>query len=71
MRAAGLVRIGGAKGRAKVALIDVKEAVPAFAPPAQGVEIPSDHAEGWSRRRPRPVAGVGERMIAAPIGETR
>ncbi len=34
MRLAGLVRIAGAKGRSKVALIDVKEGVPFLAPAA-------------------------------------
>jgi uncharacterized protein (DUF2252 family) len=70
LRLAGLVRVVGAKGRSKLALIDVKEAVPHLAPAAPGAAIPPDPAA-------RVVAGaralspaLGERMIAGRIGAT-
>ncbi|MCJ2138133.1 DUF2252 family protein [Methylobacterium sp. J-026] len=70
MRLAALVRIEGAQDRARVALIDVKEAVPHLAPLAPGATIPADPAH-------RVVAGaralspaLGERMIAGHIGAT-
>ena len=70
MRLAGLVRIAGAKGRSKVALIDVKEGVPFLAPAAPGVTIPEDHARRVVEGARALSPALGERMIAARIGET-
>ena len=70
MRLAGLVRIAGAKDRSKVALIDVKEAVPHLAPAAPGVTIPEDHARRVVEGARALSPALGERMIAAAIGET-
>ncbi|WP_449411700.1 DUF2252 family protein [Methylobacterium komagatae] len=70
MRLAGLVRISGAKDRAKVALIDVKEGVPYLAPAASGVTIPEDHAQRVVEGARALSPALGERMIAAHVGET-
>ncbi|WP_232631011.1 DUF2252 family protein [Methylobacterium sp. Leaf118] len=66
LRYAALVRIEG-DGKRRLALVDVKEAVPAAAPPAPGVRMPDDPAE-------RVVAGaralsphLGERMLPARL----
>ena len=68
LRFAALVAIGGTKKRSShLALIDLKEAVPAAAPAAQGAAMPTDHAE-------RVVAGaralspnLGDRMLATRL----
>lgn len=68
LRFAALVGIGGSKKRpGALALVDLKEAVPAVAPKARGSRMPADHAE-------RVVAGaralspnLGERMLAARL----
>ena len=66
LRYAALVRIEEA-GKRRLALVDVKEAVPAAAPPAPGARMPDDAAE-------RVVAGaralspnLGERMLPARL----
>jgi uncharacterized protein (DUF2252 family) len=62
LRYAALVRVEGA-GKRRLALVDLKEAVEATAPPSPGAEMPADPAE-------RVVAGaralspnLGERML--------
>ncbi|MCJ2011564.1 DUF2252 family protein [Methylobacterium sp. J-076] len=70
LRLAGLVRIAGAKGRAKVALIDVKEAVPHLAPAAPGAPVPADPARRVVEGARALSPALGERMIAAHLGET-
>lgn len=68
LRYAALVGIGGSRKHPdQIALIDLKEATVAAAPPAPGVAIPDDHAE-------RVVAGacalspnLGERMLATTV----
>ncbi len=70
MRLAGLVRIAGAKDRAKVALIDVKEAVPYLAPPAPDATIPEDPARRVVEGARALSPALGERMIAAHMGDT-
>lgn len=68
LRFAALVGIGGTKkAPAALALIDLKEAVAALAPPARGAKVPEDQAE-------RVVAGaralspnLGERMLATHL----
>lgn len=69
LRIAGLVRIAGAKHRSKVALIDVKQAVPALAPAAPGAAIPADHGRRVVEGARVLSPALGERMIAAHIGE--
>lgn len=63
LRYAALVRIAEPKERTDLALVDLKQAVPAIAPAAPGAEMPADPAE-------RVVAGaralspnLGERML--------
>ena len=63
LRYAALVRIDAEEGKRRLALVDLKEAVAAAAPPAPGVRMPDDPAE-------RVVAGaralspnLGERML--------
>ncbi|MGZ3306582.1 MAG: DUF2252 family protein, partial [Asticcacaulis sp.] len=75
LRYAVLVAIGGGRGEARndnteYCLIDVKEAAKALAPRYPDVDMPRDNAE-------RVVAGawhispaLGERMVAARIGDT-
>ena len=67
-RAAALVRVGGPKARSKsLALIDIKEALPALAPHSKSAEMPAHHGE-------RVVAGaralspaLGQRMASATV----
>ncbi|WP_449410010.1 DUF2252 family protein [Methylobacterium komagatae] len=66
LRYAALVRIEG-NGKRRLALVDLKEAVEAAAPPAPGAEMPADPAE-------RVVAGaralspnLGERMLPVSL----
>ena len=66
LRYAALLEVGGGK-RSKIALVDLKEAVPSAAPPAAGADMPAGLAE-------RVVAGaralspnLGDRMIAAEV----
>ena len=67
-RAAALVRVGGEKTKgSSLALIDIKEALPALAPQKKGAKIPSHHGE-------RVVAGaralspsLGDRMAPATV----
>ncbi|GJD34376.1 DUF2252 family protein [Methylobacterium aerolatum] len=70
MRLAGLVRVAGAKDRSKVALIDVKEAVPYLAPAAEGALLPDDLAQRVVEGARALSPALGERMIAGRIGET-
>jgi uncharacterized protein (DUF2252 family) len=70
MRLAGLVRITGAKDRSKVALIDVKEAVPYLAPAATDAPLPDDPAQRVVEGARALSPALGERMIAARIGPT-
>jgi uncharacterized protein (DUF2252 family) len=65
LRYAAIIEIGGTKGRADYALVDLKEATTSAAPAALGAKMPKDPAQ-------RVVAGaralsphLGERMIAA------
>lgn len=69
LRMAGLVRISGAKHRSKVALVDVKQAVPALAPTAPGAAIPADPAQRVAEGARVLSPALGERMIPARIGE--
>lgn len=69
LRMAGLVRISGAKHRSKVALVDVKQAVPALAPPAPGAAIPADPAQRVVEGTRVLAPALGERMIPARMGD--
>jgi uncharacterized protein (DUF2252 family) len=60
LRYAALVRIVEPAGKTRLALVDLKEAVVAAAPPAPGAEMPADPAE-------RVVAGA--RALAPNLGE--
>jgi uncharacterized protein (DUF2252 family) len=57
-RAAALVRVGGGKAKS-LALVDIKEALPALAPHSRDAEIPEHHGE-------RVVAGA--RALAPSLG---
>ena len=70
LRFAGLVRITGEKGHGKLALVDVKEAVPDLAPRAAGAEVPSDPALRVVTGARALSPALGERMIAGRIGAT-
>ncbi len=67
-RAAALVRVGGAKGTSKsLALLDVKEAIPALAPRAPRSRMPSNHGERVVTGARALAPSLGERMAAASL----
>lgn len=67
-RAAALVRVGGAKGAAKsLALLDIKEAIPALAPRAPRSRMPSNHGERVVTGARALAPSLGERMAPASL----
>lgn len=63
LRYAALVRIADAAGKRSLALIDLKEAIQAAAPPAPGVEMPADPAERVVTGARALSPNLGERML--------
>ncbi len=65
-RAAALVRVGGSKGTSKsLALLDIKEAIPALAPRAPRSRMPSHHGERVVTGARALAPSLGERMAPA------
>ncbi len=65
-RAAAIVRVGGAKGRS-LALVDIKEALPALAPHSKEAQIPAHHGERVVAGARALAPSLGGRMAAATV----
>ena len=68
LRFAALISIGRSKKKpGTIALVDLKEAVPAAAPAAPGIDMPADHAERVVAGARALAPNLGERMLATQL----